>query len=102
MAGCGAERESSQSGVQFAVGQLGNSKGLEFLADIPSLKGVSLQMSDTNFLTLVHRRKLGFKRGIEADLTTTYTVPVKDGGAVIFMFRDGHCAGIQRVGAAGA
>ncbi len=100
MVGCTAERQSDREGVQPTTVQKGNSKGLEFLADIPSLKGVSLQMSEADFVEMLHRQKLDYKRGVDAG-QTTYDVPVKDGGTVLFMFRDQHCSGIQRMSAAG-
>jgi hypothetical protein len=80
--------------------QKGSREGLEFLADIPSMKDVSLKMSEAEFLDILHRQKLDYTRGFAAS-QTTYDVPIKDGGTVIFMFRDGHCSGIQRISAAG-
>jgi hypothetical protein len=95
MAGCTAERQTDRDVVQPAAVQNGSSEGLEFLADIPSLKDVSLRMSEADFLDILHRQKLDFTRGITAG-QTTYDFHPKGGVTVIFMFRDGLCSGIQR------
>ncbi len=100
MVGCTAERHSDRDIVRPAAIEKGSSEGLEFLADIPSLKDVSLKMSGADLLDILHRQKLDYTRGIAAGQTTYYVHP-KDGVTVIFMFRDGHCSGIQRLGAAG-
>lgn len=96
--GCAAKRQSEGSAVQPVAVQKGNFNGLKFLADIPSLKDVSLKMSEADFLAILHRQNLDYTRGIAAG-EMTYSVPVKDGGTVFFMFKDGQCCGIQRTSA---
>jgi hypothetical protein len=81
--------------------QKGSREGLEFLADIPSLKDVLLKMSEAEFVDILHQQKLDYTRGIAAG-QTTYHVRPKVQVTIIFMFQQGRCSGIQRMGAAGA
>ncbi|MGA2869409.1 MAG: hypothetical protein ABSF34_09640 [Verrucomicrobiota bacterium] len=69
---------------------------LEFIADIPSLKGVSLKMSESKFLAILHKKKLGYEQGKIADETTYYVQPQAH-VLVLFMFQHGKCAGVQRL-----
>jgi hypothetical protein len=69
---------------------------LEFLADIPSLKDVSLKMSEAEFVDILHQQKLDFTKGNEAG-QTTYFVHPKVHVVVVFGFREGLCSGIQRL-----
>ena len=72
---------------------------LGFLADLPKLKGVSLGMSEKEFLNIITRQKLRNERTI-ANGETSYLVrvPWKDlDASVYFGFRDAKCTGIQRL-----
>jgi hypothetical protein len=71
-------------------------EGLEFLADIPSLKDVSLKMSEAEFVDILHQQKLDYTKGNDAGQMTYYVHP-KVHVVVIFGFREGRCSGIQRL-----
>lgn len=74
----------------------GNPSGLDFLRDIPSLKPVSLNMSETEFLDILHKQKLDYQRYLTAG-QPTYLVKPKVHVSVVFGFREGLCSGIQRL-----
>jgi beta-lactamase regulating signal transducer with metallopeptidase domain len=72
-------------------------KGLEFLAPYPRLYGLSLNMTEPQFLALAGRQKLTARKST-AGGGTRYFVPTGDGHTVIVMFgNEGKCKGIQRV-----
>jgi hypothetical protein len=71
-------------------------KGLEFLADIPSLKDVSLKMTEAELVDILHQQKLDYKRNVSAS-QLSYWVKPKIHVIVVFGFRDGRCSGIQRL-----
>ena len=79
-----------------ATVQKGNREGLEFLADIPSLRDVSLKMTEAEFVDILHQQKLDYKRDVSAG-QTTYSVEPAAHVIVLFMFRESHCSGIQRL-----
>ena len=79
-----------------ATTQKWSREGLEFLADIPSLKDVSLKMSEAEFVDILHQQKLDYTKGNEAG-QTTYFVHPKVHVVVDFGFREGLCSGIQRL-----
>ena len=79
-----------------ATAQKGSREGLEFLADIPSLKDVSLKMSEAEFVDILNWQKLDYTEGNEAG-QTTYHVHPKVHVVVVFGFRESHCSGIQRM-----
>jgi len=72
---------------------------LEFLADIPELKGVSLGMRETAFQNILTQRKLRSERSTTKDETSYYVyVPGKEREATVYFgFRDALCTGIQRL-----
>ena len=72
------------------------SKGLEFIADFPSLEGVSLKMSEAEFLDIVTKQKLSFEKDASGE-KTSYHVHAKKGATVYFGFQQGKCTGIQRL-----
>jgi len=74
----------------------GSREGLEFLADIPSLKDVSLKMTEAEFVDILHQQKLDYKRDVSAG-QPSYWVKPKVHVIVVFGFRDGRCSGIQRL-----
>jgi hypothetical protein len=69
---------------------------LDFLADIPSLKDVSLKMSEAELLEITRQQKLDYTHGIEHGDSMYYVHP-KEHVVVIITFRQGHCGGIQRL-----
>jgi hypothetical protein len=87
---------AEQKGVQSNAIPKQSSSELDFLADIPSLKEVSLKISEAELLSILHRQKLEYKRSIAND-QTTYDVQPKAHVVVIFGFREGQCTGIQRM-----
>jgi len=74
---------------------------LGFLADLPELKGVSLQMPEKAFLKLMDQRKLRYERersDRKGEVSYYVRIPGKERDAnVYFGFRDGMCSGIQRL-----
>ena len=86
----------AQNGVRPDAIPKQSSAELDFLADIPSLKTVSLKMSEAELLDIVHRENLEYKRSVAND-QTTYMVRPKAHEMVIFGFRAGQCTGIQRM-----
>ena len=76
-----------------------NEAALEFLSDLPELKGVSLGMSEKEFQNFITRKELRNERA-KADGENSYLVRVPWKGmdaSVYFGFRDGKCTGIQRL-----
>ncbi len=72
-------------------------KGLEFLAPYPKLHGLSLDMTEPQFLEIVKQQELKTRKTGEGD-TTAYHMGLGDGLTLIVMFRnDGTCRGIQRI-----
>jgi hypothetical protein len=73
-------------------------KGLEFLAAYPKFFGLSLEMTEPQFLDIVANQKLKAIKNSSSD-GTKYLVPTGDGHTVIVMFGhfDNKCGGIQRV-----
>jgi hypothetical protein len=69
---------------------------LDFLADIPSLKDVSLKMSEAELLEIIRQQKLDYTHEIEHG-DSIYSVHPKEYVVVIITFRQGHCGGIQRM-----
>src|SRR5688500_2881285 len=61
-------------------------KGLEFLRSVPELRGVSLEMRETEFQELVKSRGLTVRPDRRAD-RTSYWVSTDSGENVIVMFR---------------
>lgn len=72
---------------------------LGFLADLPELKGVSLQMSEEAFLKLIDEQKLRYERTeVKGEVSYYVRIPGKERDAnVYFGFREGMCSGIQRL-----
>ncbi|MCI0681104.1 MAG: DUF1559 domain-containing protein [Gemmataceae bacterium] len=73
-------------------------KGLEFLEAYPKLHGLSLGMTEQQFLEMAGKEKLA-PRKTTGGGGTQYHIGTGDGHTVIVMFRDGEprCTGIQRV-----
>jgi hypothetical protein len=69
---------------------------LNFLTDIPSLKEVSLNISEANLLEILRQQKIDYTNGVfHGD--SIYEVRPKKHVVVIFTFRQGYCGGIQRL-----
>jgi len=99
LVGCSStSRVHTQTAAPTAAAtvQKGSREGLEFLADIPSLKDVSLKMSEAEFVDILHQQKLDYKRDVSAG-QPSYWVKPKIHVIVVFGFRDGRCSGIQRL-----
>jgi hypothetical protein len=71
--------------------------GLDFLRTVPELRGISLEIREQEFLTLIKNRGVR----ITADRSskpTGYWVTTPSGENIIVMFNDdGSCGGIQRM-----
>ena len=89
-------RTQAAAPTTAAIVPKGSREGLEFLADLPSLKDVSLKMSEAEFLDILHQQKLDYKRDVSAG-QLSYWVKPKIHVIVVFGFRDGRCSGIQRL-----
>jgi hypothetical protein len=95
--GCTSRRQQQYIQTpQTVTGQTKQPVGLEFIADIPSLKGVSLKMSESKFLDILHKQNLDFTQEKIADETTYYVEPQAH-VLIIFVFQRGHCAAAQRL-----
>ncbi len=71
--------------------------GLEFLKPYPKLHGLSLDMTEPQFLEIVKQQKLQETKDGDGD-KTAYRIGLGDGHSLIVMFRaDGTCRGIQRI-----
>ena len=102
IAGCGAHRAPAEAvpppdrpSARAATWE--PPKGLEFLRNVPELRGVSLEMRESDFQELAKSSALKVRADRTADLTS-YWVSTDAGENVIVMFRtDGTCSGIQRM-----
>ena len=72
---------------------------LAFLSDLPELKGVTLEMSEKEFLKIIAGKKLGNERSEDKSGTSYHVrIPWKDMDALVYFgFRGGKCTGIQRL-----
>jgi hypothetical protein len=93
--GCSTGRQPYRQTPQTVAAQ-NPPPELGFIADIPSLKGVSMKMSESKFLAILHKQKLDYEQGEIADETIYYVQPQAH-VLVLFMFRNGKCAGVQRL-----
>ena len=73
-------------------------KGLEFLEPYPKLHGLSLDMTEKEFLEIAERQNLKPQRTPDTD-NSRYEIATGDGHIVIVMFGKGggKCSGIQRI-----
>lgn len=73
-------------------------KGLEFLASYPRLHGLSLDMTEKQFLAIAEKQELKPRKTADGG-STQYLIPTGDGHTVIVMFGKGSskCTGIQRI-----
>lgn len=79
------------------VSQTSPPKGLEFLKPYPKLHGLSLEMTEPQFLEIVKRQELKTRKTVEGD-RVTHHLALGDGHTLFVMFdKDAKCRGIQRV-----
>jgi beta-lactamase regulating signal transducer with metallopeptidase domain/tetratricopeptide (TPR) repeat protein len=80
------------------VGATVPAKGLEFLKPYPKLHGLSLNMTEKQFLAIVKKHGLKAKKKANGD-SNHYSIPADDDHDVIVMFGNNgdKCSGIQRV-----
>ena len=89
--------EANRSSFQIVdQSDTGSAKGLDFLKDVPSLAEVSLNMTEAEFLELMHRQGLDGQWEISGG-RRTYWVKPKRHVLVVFGFQEGRCSGIQRL-----
>ncbi|HEY3853379.1 MAG TPA: discoidin domain-containing protein [Verrucomicrobiae bacterium] len=69
---------------------------LDFLADMPFLKDVSLKISEAELLDILHQKKLNYTHKIDHGDSIYYVHP-NEHAIIIITFRRGHCGGIQRM-----
>ena len=75
-------------------------RGLEFLAPVPELHGISLEMTEAEFVRFIRGRDVRVHVGRrEKEKDTSYWVQTRSGENVDVMFEDGEpqCRGIQRL-----
>jgi beta-lactamase regulating signal transducer with metallopeptidase domain len=72
--------------------------GLEFLKPYPKLHGLSLDMTEKQFLEIAKQQELNLKRTSDVD-HTRFEIGTDDGHVVIVMFGNNgeKCSGIQRI-----
>ncbi|MEI8382411.1 MAG: TIGR03067 domain-containing protein, partial [Planctomycetota bacterium] len=71
--------------------------GLEFLKPYPNLHGLSLDMTESQFLEIIKQQDLKSRKTAETG-KVTHRITLGDDHTLIVMFdRDGKCGGIQRV-----
>ena len=92
----GLPREVVQ-GVPYADEQPSPPKGLDFLKPYPKLHGLSLDMTEPQFLEIVKQQELKTRKTVEGE-KVTYHIMLGDGHTLIVMFdKDAKCSGIQHV-----
>ena len=70
---------------------------LEFLKPYPKLHGLSLDMTEPQFLEIVKQQELKTRKSAEGE-KVTHHIALGDGHTLIVMFdKEGKCTGIQRV-----
>ena len=77
--------------------------GLEFLKPYPKLHGLSLDMTEPQFLEIVKQQELKTRKTVEGETVGgekgSHVIDLGDGHSLVVMFgEDGKCSGIQRVG----
>ncbi|TXT39065.1 MAG: hypothetical protein FD138_185, partial [Planctomycetota bacterium] len=72
-------------------------RGLGFLQPYPKLHGLSLDMTEPQFLEIVKQQELKSRKTVEGE-KATHHIALGDGHTLIVMFdKDAKCSGIQRV-----
>ncbi|MFM9962448.1 MAG: M56 family metallopeptidase [Planctomycetaceae bacterium] len=91
-------REGEEREVIVVMKPDGNARAdLEFLKPYPKLHGLSLDMTEPQFLVIVKRQELKTRKTVEGE-KVTHHIGLGDGHSLIVMFdKDGKCNGIQRV-----
>jgi hypothetical protein len=100
LAGCSTNKQPSQgtpAPLPSATAQRSDSAGLEFLADIPAYKGVSLNVSEKQLLKILRKHKIPYTEDRRANQSVTYWTHPKEHVLVAVGFREGRCTGIQRL-----
>ena len=98
--GCGGQASNSgagQTAPQPVATWANPPQGLEFLGTVPELRGISLDISEEDFLKLVESQVLTIKIDRSSDGETSYYIATPSGENVVVMFTDGACTGIQRL-----
>jgi len=76
--------------------QRGTNSELDFLKDIPSLRGVKPNMSETDFLTILKGQNLDYNKITSIGQTMYYVKPATR--ELVFVgFKDGHCFLVGRM-----
>lgn len=71
--------------------------GLEFLKPYPKLHGLSLDMTEPQFLEIVKQQELKTRKTVDGK-KVTHHIALGDGHSLVVMFdKDGKCGSIQRV-----
>ena len=101
LAGCSTNKQQSQGNAAppapAATAQRSNSGALDFLADIPAYKSVSLKMSERHLLKILRKHKIPYTEDRRANQSVSYFTHPQEHVMVVFGFREGNCTGIQRL-----
>lgn len=88
--------------ISFTVTDAALPEGLEFLKPYPKLHGLSLEMTEPQFLEIVQQQGLNSQKSVHEDMVTHH-LSLGDGQGLIVMFtKNGKCKGIQRIRGANA
>ncbi|EMI45530.1 M56 family metallopeptidase [Rhodopirellula sp. SWK7] len=71
-------------------------EGVEFLAGIPEFADLRIGMSEEQLNQVIAHRMLQVQKNSASDNRRTYTLTTPEGDAIMVMFQDGKCSGIQR------
>ena len=71
--------------------------GLEFLKPIPELRGVDLSITEEQFKSMMHGRKVQIVHSTTADGDQYWVFAPSGENAIVMFDHDGKCRGIQRM-----
>ncbi|HEV2329750.1 MAG TPA: hypothetical protein VGY56_13290 [Verrucomicrobiae bacterium] len=76
--------------------QKGNGRALDFLKDIPSLRRVTPNMSERDFVGILKRQKVDYKK-LTPDAWTSYWTKPAPREHVFVTFKDSQCIRVARI-----
>ena len=90
-------QQDLRSSVPVGKNTQDGSKPLSFLADVPEFKDLHLGIAEAELKEIAKKNGLQMEMDAAADGTKHYHVSRVDGENVVVMYREGKCAGIQRM-----
>ncbi len=89
--------EERRAGVPIPRAESKPPDGLEFLTPYPKLHGLSLDMTEPQFLEIVKQQELKTRKTVDGD-KVQHHITLGDGHTLIVMFgKNAKCSGIQRI-----